>query len=285
MMSRIGCKINQGKSIISSEVGEFAGAYIDRRNIINIGKLRAISDKNVLSVNRHFSTVDDRYEGAVNYLNGELDPVVTSFVSLIIKSKITQKFQTIQGLTPGWVRNHVRLALKRKRIPLVAGPYPVTSDENRLTQLNEWFDSVYSKCPQCWPDSIVPTKVGITKALMGATELLNSAIPYGGSTPIWWDSFCSLLGVDSDLYTHFRAVRLVLRELASLMILPNGLRYTEGKYFQIIKHALRKAGKMQPMELILAVNQMAVKLSSIQDIIVLGTDYANNSVLRLGEVA
>jgi hypothetical protein len=265
MMDRIGCKINMTKSVISDKHGEFAGAYIDRRNIINVGKLRQVSQSNLISAQRQWTSVNPEFKPVIDYVNGNLDPHTSRYVSLAIKSRVIKDVKAHTGLTPNMVIKRCLRYLDGKTSLLSTYDKPIS--ESYIEATCKWLDSLHSRCPQCWDNSYIPYLLnGAHKVIEGFLELLVTAVTDGHSEPIWWRDFCRRTGHDPDGYSHFRTIRIVLLELSKIMHVVKPNRFKEGNFYRMIRKALNRANSMTTVELIDRTNNMAAQLSSTPDI-------------------
>lgn len=261
MMDRIGCKINLAKSVISNEAGEFAGSYIDRRVIFNVGKFRVVDKTNVISYNMRWTNPTDDMKPVVSYIRQDVNSESRLFIDLKIKARTIRRIKHWKMQDPNRVfTSVVNLLSQEYQIALL----PVLPDfSGRIPAFAEWILKLHADCPQCWVNSPVPYYLSKNMIVLeGIAELVAAATTDGYCNPIWWLSFCKITRCNSDNYSHFRLMRCATKYISELFLVPK----RETKLFErdlaflIIKYTKQAQNKSRD-ELVVEINKLISQLA------------------------
>jgi len=286
LMDKAGCEVNLTKSIVSDSAGEFAGAYIDRRNIVNIGKLRHLSQRNLISANRGFTTPLADVVPTLDFLDGRLPPLIGGFISTELRFRLCKGLKVkARSTSYGFFESVDRKLMED--IPLV----PTVTSHSTLMNISKGererhaIDSVCKMIDRMWTrwahvldpnagvddedthyplGSCVPyLPSGTHKLVMGLADILvrtrtpwdpdasndgNGWKPTGHCSPIWWGDYLALCGEQDRPFSFFRMYRLA-ELLINRFSVSNQKPVSEGMMHNRIKKLYQKACGLEPSAL------------------------------------
>jgi len=209
VMTSIGCVINTSKSVVSSDVAEFAGAYIDREHVINVGKFKSVHAGNEFDYALTWDN-SDIYPDITSYLKGESDPLVSDYVHLYLCDKSGNVINIDRFRYPSAKIKQLNSALAERDCLVSLNPQAY-DDEIRLVARE--ILGIFNDCPECFPDAVTPHLLSQNMiALEGFRELFKFYqldISVGPATPIWWVRFCQLTGCNPETFSVTKLVRCI----------------------------------------------------------------------------
>lgn len=282
LMAKAGCQINLSKSIVSDSAGEFAGAYIDRRNIVNIGKMRHVGQRNLISANRGFTTPLADVVPTLDFLDGRLPPLIGGYISTELRFRLCKGLKLKAATTSYGFFESVDKSLGED-IPLLIKTTPLHSTVGPTTKGELERRAIRSVCghidcmwtrwahvldPNANQDesgqypsgSCIPHLLpGTHKLAMGLSDILvrtstpwdlpavgdSDWSPHGPCSPIWWGDFLTLCGEKDRPFSYFRMYRLA-ELLLNRFSVSNQKPVSEGMMHKRIKKLYQKACGLDP---------------------------------------
>lgn len=249
VMTRIGCVINHSKSIVSNCVGEFAGAYIDTQEIINIGKFRKVSSNNEFNYLAIWDETPAHLTDVSHYLKGTGDRLMNTYIKLYILDKSNLILSTDAYVYPSVQVKKLNQALSDMGVKHQLNP---SRYDSRLGHLAYWILDTFNKCAECYPEAVSPHLLSNNMiAMMGLIELIQFAIKdsnqgHTGFTPIWWNNFCQMTGNNPNSYSNYKAVKAVSRHLMmTFFVTSRGSNNVTNRYNKTVKAACKEYRRLE----------------------------------------
>jgi hypothetical protein len=247
VMSRIGCKINHDKTMISSRAAEFVGYSIGHTYKFRTGKFRPVTQGNILSYNRIWTQAQPEFKDAAAYFAGTLDPAISKFVECELRLRTVKKVRKFKIQDIEHFVRMVRLELSHT-FSMRKG-YKYTNFA--LKRLVGFFQEEVTKCPQCYPELtemfLNPSRIeGITLVRV-ATEIILSHIIGHRAQPVWYQRFLVWFDYPEDgtQYTHAKLLRQLTQQLRMASASNSTLLFSEASFAKVIKKSITKARRLQ----------------------------------------